>query len=208
MTDMKKIINEWRGFVNESGLSRVYKHIQEHDCAVITAFRDDTDESDQCTEKAVIGGDNMERNRDLKATLLGLGYGVTKVDGSYIEKFGTPLAKEVKENSLFCVNINDDADFVSRIAALGEKFCQDSVIVFPKGGKDAHLIGTNNAEFPGYGKKSMQGDLAMGQEGEFMTRVNNRPFMTKEGVELETYEKLPRLQRMAVRSIQKKILGE
>ena len=48
----------------------------------------------------------------------------------------------------------------------------------------------------------------MGQEGEFMTRVNNRPFMTKEGVELETYEKLPRLQRMAVRSIQKKILGE
>ena len=48
----------------------------------------------------------------------------------------------------------------------------------------------------------------MGQEGEFMTRINNRPFTTKEGVELQTSEKLPRLQRMAVRAIQKKILSE
>ena len=207
MTDMKNIINEWRGFVNESGLSRIYKHIQEHDCIVITAFRGDTNDDSKCTDKAVVGGDNMERNRDLKATLLGLGYGVTKVDGSYIEDFETPLAKEVKENSLFCVNLNDDADFVERLASLSEKFCQDSIIVFPKGGKGAHLMGTNNAEFPGYGKKSMQGDLSMGQEAEFMTRVNNRPFTTKEGIELETYKKLPRLQRMAVRSIQKKILG-
>lgn len=207
MSDMKEILNEWRGFVNESGLSRIYKHIQEHDCIVITAFRGDTNDDSKCTDKAVVGGDNMERNRDLKATLLGLGYGVTKVDGSYIEDFETPLAKEVKENSLFCVNLNDDADFVERLASLSEKFCQDSIIVFPKGGKGAHLMGTNNAEFPGYGKKSMQGDLSMGQEAEFMTRVNNRPFTTKEGIELETYKKLPRLQRMAVRSIQKKILG-
>jgi hypothetical protein len=207
MTDMKEILNEWRGFVNESGLSRIYKHIQEHDCIVITAFRGDTNDDSKCTDKAVVGGDNMERNRDLKATLLGLGYGVTKVDGSYIEDFETPLAKEVKENSLFCVNLNDDADFVERLTSLSEKFCQDSIIVFPKGGKGAHLMGTNNAEFPGYGKKSMQGDLSMGQEAEFMTRVNNRPFTTKEGIELETYKKLPRLQRMAVRSIQKKILG-
>ena len=208
MTDMKNIINEWRGFINESGLSRIYQHIMEHDCVIITAFRDDANESTDCTEKAEIGGDNMERNRDLKATLLGLGYGVTKVDGSYIEKYNTPLAKEVKENSLFCVNLNDDPDFISRHAALGEKFCQDSIIVFPKGGEGVHLIGTNNAEFPGYGKKHMTGDLSMGQEGEFMTRINNRPFTTKEGVELETYEKLPRLQRMAVRAIQKRILEE
>ena len=208
MTDMKNILNEWRGFVNESGLNRILKHIIEHDCVIITAFRDDTNDDRHCTDKAVVGGDNLERNRDLKATLLGLGYGVTKVDGSYIEDFNTPLAKEVKEDSLFCVNLNDDTDFVDRLAALGEKFCQDSIIVFPKGGKGAHLIGTNNAEFPGYGEKSMTGDLSMGQEAEFMTRINNRPFTTKEGVELETYNQLPRLQRMAVRAIQKRILEE
>lgn len=211
MTDMKNILNEWRGFVNESGLNRILKHIIEHDCVVITAFRDDTSDDSKCTDKAVIGGDNLERNRDLKATLLGLGYGVTKVDGSYIEDFNTPLAKEVKEDSLFCVNLNDDTDFVDRLAALGEKFCQDSIIVFPKGGRYAHLLGTNNAEYPGYGKKEGTGALTMGKEGEFMSRVRGRPFTTikeSEGLELETYKQLPRLQRMAVRAIQKRILEE
>ena len=209
MSKMKQILKEWRDYtlLNESSLSRVYRHIQEHDCVIITAFRDDTEDETNCTERSVSGGDNKERNRDLKATLLGLGYGVTAVDGSYVEDFGSETAKEVKEDSLFCVNLKDDPNFIETMAALGEKFCQDSIIVFPKGGKGAHLMGTNNAEFPGYGKKSMQGDLSMGQEAEFMTRVNNRPFTTKEGIELETYKKLPRLQRMAVRSIQKKILG-
>lgn len=208
MTDMKNIINEWRGFVNESGLSRIYKHIQEHDCVIITAFRGDPDDGSNCTDAAIVGGDNMERNRDLKATLLGLGIGVTKVDGSYIEDFGTELASEVKEASLFCVNLKDDPNFIDTLASLSEKFCQDSIIVFPQGGNEAYLLGTNKAEFPGYGKKQVTGDLSMGQDAEFMTRVNNRPFTTKEGIELETYKKLPRLQRMAVRSIQKKILGE
>jgi hypothetical protein len=207
MSDMREIVNEWKGFLNESGLSRVLKHIQEHDCAIVTAFRDDTDESKDCTDKATIGGDNMERNRDLKGTLMSLGYGVTKVDGSYIEKFGTPLAKEVKENSLFCVNLKDNSSFVSDIAQLGEKFCQDSVIVFPQGGEGIYLLGTNNAQFPGYRNKEFTGNLAMGQEGEFMTRVKGRPFTTKEGLKLETYEGLPRLQRQAVRAIQKRILG-
>ncbi len=207
MSDMKEIVNEWKGFLNESGLSRVLKHIQEHDCAIITAFRDDTDESKDCTDKAIIGGDNIDRNRDLKGTLLSLGYGVTKVDGSYIEKFGTPLAKEVKENSLFCVNLENKSSFDSDIAQLGEKFCQDSVIMFPQGGEGVYLLGTNNAKFPGYRKKEMTGKLAMGQEGEFMTRVKGRPFTTKEGLSMETYEGLPRLQRQAVRAIHKRILG-
>ena len=208
MTDMKNIINEWRGFVNESGLSRIYKHIQEHDCVIITAFRGDTDDGSNCTDAAIVGGDNMERNRDLKATLLGLGVGVTKVDGSYIEDFGTELANEVKEASLFCVNLKDDPNFIGTLASLGEKFCQDSIIVFPQGGNEAYLLGTNKAEFPGYGNKHVTGDLSMGQEAEFMTRVGNKPFTTKEGIELETYKKLPRLQRMAVRAIQKRILEE
>ena len=208
MSDMKEILNEWRGFVNESGLSRIYKHIQEHDCVIITAFRGDPDDGSNCTDAAIVGGDNMERNRDLKATLLGLGIGVTKVDGSYIEDFGTELASEVKEASLFCVNLKDDPNFIDTLASLSEKFCQDSIIVFPQGGNEAYLLGTNKAEFPGYGKKQVTGDLSMGQDAEFMTRVNNRPFTTKEGIELETYKKLPRLQRMAVRSIQKKILSE
>jgi len=44
----------------------------------------------------------------------------------------------------------------------------------------------------------------MGQEAEFMTRVQDRPFTFGEG--LDTYKKLSRNERMAVRSIAKKVL--
>lgn len=207
---MKKIMKEWREFanLNESGLSRIYKHIQEHDCVVITSFRDDTEDNTNCTDKAIIGKDNKERNRDLKATLLGLGYGVTSVDGSYIENYNTEAAKEVKEDSFFCVNLKDDPGFLENMANLGEKFCQDSILVFPRGGKGAYLLGTNNSDFPGYGKKESLGDFAGGEEAEFMSRIGGRPFTTKEGLQLETYDQLSRMERMFVRNTQKRILND
>lgn len=210
MEEMKTILNEWKEYraLNESSLSRIYKHIQEHDCVVITAFREDTEDAAKCTEKAIIGGENKERNKDLKAALLGLGYGVTKVDGSYIENYNTEIAKEVKEDSFFCVNLKDDPSFLENMAMLGEKFCQDSILVFPRGGEDSYLLGTNNADFPGYGATEILGDFLGGQEAEFMSRIKGRPFTTKEGLQLETYEQLSRLERMCVRSIQKRILND
>tara|TARA_B100000941_G_C28406480_1_gene501037 strand:- start:124 stop:741 length:618 start_codon:yes stop_codon:yes gene_type:complete len=205
---MKLIMEGWRKFINESSLSRVRRHVQEHDCAVMTAFRGDPSDNSNCTENATMyDSDNMTRNRDLKATLLGLGFGVTKVDGSYIEDFGTDIAKEVKENSLFCVNLKDDPSFIDRITSLGEKFCQDSVLIIPRGGEGAYLVGTNNTEFPGFGNKEVVGNLSYGKESEFMTRVGNRPFTTNETLNLETYKDLSKNQRMFVRSVQKRILG-
>ena len=205
---MKLIMEGWRKFINESSLSRVRRHVQEHDCAVMTAFRGDPADNSNCTENATMyDSDNMTRNRDLKATLLGLGFGVTKVDGSYIEDFGTDIAKEVKENSLFCVNLKDDSTFIDRIVTLGEKFCQDSVLIIPRGGEGAYLVGTNNTEFPGFGNKEVVGSLSYGKESEFMTRVGNRPFTTNETLSLETYKDLSKNQRMFVRSAQKRILG-
>jgi len=210
---MKKIINEWRHYLNESSLSRVYQHIQEHDTAILTGFRGDPSDTSKCSEDDTIEevgkgkkrSANFVRNRDLKATLLASGYGVTKVDGSYIEDFDTPEAVEVSENSLFVVNLSDNPRFISDIEKLGRKFCQDSVLVIPRGGQGAQLLGTNNSEFPGLGMEIAVGDLKMGEESEFMTRVNNRPFTTAEG--LETYKDLSRNERMAVKSIAKKILS-
>ena len=49
--------------------------------------------------------ENFERNKQLKAVMLNKGYGVTSVDGTYIEDFGTDAAKEVKEDSYFCWSI-------------------------------------------------------------------------------------------------------
>ena len=209
MREMRGILKEWRMFLTESGLNRVRKHIMSHDCAIITAFRGDIADFENCTENAMIPEDedtNMTRNRELKATLLGLGFGVTKVDGSYVEDFDTPKAVEVKENSLFCVNLKDESGFVKSIADLGEKYCQDSVLIIPKGGKGAFLLGTNMAEFPGYKQKEKVGNVSFGKESEFMTRIGNRPFTTSESVDLQTYKDLPKNQRMYVRAVTKRIL--
>lgn len=209
---MKKLINEWRSFLNESSLSRVQQHTQEHDTAILTGFRGDPEDTSKCAEdmeevkKGKAKQTNIQRNRDLKASLLASGYGVTKVDGSYIEDFDTPQAMEVSEDSLFVVNLKDEPGFKEKMEALGRKFCQDSVLMIPKGGKGAFLLGTNNSEFPGLGNEISVGDLKYGEEAEFMTRVKGRPFTTAEG--LETYKDLSKNERLAVKSIAKKIFSE
>ena len=205
---MKKILNEWRQFLNESSLSRLYRHMMAHDTAIITAHRGDPSDDSNCVDKSQVADDssNKIRNRDLKATLMSLGYGVTSVDGSYIEDFNTPAAYEVAEDSFFVVNLEDDPGFTKLIIDLGEGFCQDAVLVVPKGGQGAYLHGTNNSEFPGYGQRVEAGDLSFGREKEFMTKVGGRPMAFTE--ELETYKKLSRLERMAAKAIAKKILKD
>jgi|MGYP001085904462 hypothetical protein len=210
---MKQLMESWNKYLlKESGLSRVLQHIEAHDCAILTAFRNDPKDMSKCAKGSVDDNDqegntralNKRRNRDLKAMLLGFDYGVTAVDGSYIENFEQPDQIEVKEDSLFVVNLNDDPDFVRNVQEMAEKFCQDSVIIIPQGGKAAYLHGTNESDFPGYGEKVEVGDLKMGKEAEFMTRVNKRPFTFGEG--LETYDKLSRLEKMAVKSIREQLL--
>ena len=206
-------MESWNKYLlKESGLSRVLQHIEAHDCAILTAFRNDPKDMSKCAKGSVDDNDqegntralNKRRNRDLKAMLLGFDYGVTAVDGSYIENFEQPDQIEVKEDSLFVVNLNDDPDFTRNVQEMAEKFCQDSVIIIPQGGKAAYLYGTNESDFPGYGEKVEVGDLKMGKEAEFMTRVNKRPFTFGEG--LETYDKLSRLEKMAVKSIREQLL--
>ena len=72
---MKEILENWNKYIlSESGLSRLYSHMMEHDSAILTAFRNEYSNEQ-----------NYKRNRELKAQLLSMDYGVTKVDGSYIE---------------------------------------------------------------------------------------------------------------------------
>ena len=214
MNDMKKIMTEWRNrMLSESGLSRLHQHMSEHDCAIFTAYRGDVDDMTQCADGAEAPEDdasNQTRNRDLKAHLLALKIGVTKVDGSYIENFDTPDAIEVSEASLFCVNLQDDSGFADTIIKLGKKYCQDSVLIIPQGGKGASLVGTNQAEFPGLDKTVSVGDAKLGGEAEFMTKIRNKPFTFAEDqdFELEIYENLSKNQRMAVMAIAKTFLAE
>lgn len=119
---------------------------------------------------------NKNRNKNLKAALLSLGYGVTGVKGTYIENYMSDNAIEVKEDSYFVVNLSDDPSFIGNIIKLGEIFCQDSVLILERGGENNYLYGTNESDFPGYGESVPVGSFKPGIESEFMTRVGGRPF--------------------------------
>ena len=113
---------------------------------------------------------------------------MTSIKGSYIENYGKATAREVGENSFFVADMQDKGRLKNDVLALGEEFDQDSII-FGNKGKSGALFGTNKCPegYPGYGKKLVQGGAIFGKEGEFMSRVNGRPFVFSESVETQAY---------------------
>ncbi len=148
--------------LKESSVSRFYNHVLQHDCAMITSFRNSDEKSFQ---------ENLASNKELKAYLLHKGYGVTDVKGTYIENYNTYLAKEVAENSFFVVNLKDDVNFINTIKSLGRYYNQDSVIIIEKGGNSSYLFGTNKTGYPSFGEAVQTGRFVPKEEAEFMTRV-------------------------------------
>ena len=164
--------------LKESGLSRLATHMDNHDCGTITAFRS----KEGCAgpeDKPYTIQDNKKRNRQLYASIGINGYGVTRVDGAYIENFGTKDAKEVKEDVYFVVDLKDKGTLKTDLMRLGETYMQDSILFIPKGGKGSVLIGTNKCEnsYPGYGGRISFNDRKLGGKGEFMTKISGRPFI-------------------------------
>lgn len=217
----KKFVNKWKEFKNspkyvlsESGLSRVWTHIMAHDTAIISAFRNDPLSNSECAFDSTREEEgntalqiNKERNHDLKAALLYNRYGVTHADGAYIENYLDPEKQvEVKEDSLFVVNLNDDPQFFENMDKLAQMFCQDSVLLIPQGGEGAYLLGTNNSEWPGLGNREMVGKFRAGKEAEFMTKIKNRPVTFSER-KLHTFSDLPRNSKWIVSLRAKKLLG-
>ena len=192
---MKELLESWNKYIiAEGGLSRNWSHMQEHDCALISAERN------SYTYK-----ENLARGHELEAFIMDAGYGYKTERGSFIENFKTPQAVEVSEKSLFVVNLQDDPGFFDHIAQLSEEFEQDSVLMIPKGGKGAYLLGTHpDNTFPPYGETITVGDFRGGVEDEFMTRTGGRPYVFKDKdikEELQTYKKLSRNQRWAVKKM-------
>jgi hypothetical protein len=197
---MRETLRLWRQFqasgtdtLVESTLNRVMSHIEAHDCAILSAFRNEYSKKE-----------NYERSRVLRAHLIqGHKYQITKVKGSYIEGFVSREQKakilemppgdertafeekvtneqEVAEQSLFVVNANDDPDFTEVIKKLSEEFEQDSVMCIPMGGDNIYLYGTREDNtFPQYHNAEVVGSIVLNKEGEFMTRVGGRPFVVE-----------------------------
>jgi hypothetical protein len=177
--------------INESSLSRVYSHIKDHNCAIISAFRN---QMVNClntpkSQRVMSLKDNKERSRGLKSALLLLGYSVTSVKGSYVENYLQDNAVEVIEDSYFVVNKYNDSNFEKNLTTLGVLFCQDSVMFIKDSGQDVYLKGTNNADYPGLGNIDVMGKVVFGKESEFMTKVGNKPFVIEDFKTLQNNSK-------------------
>ena len=220
MSDYHK---NWQTFlINEAGLAKIRQDMLDFDTAFITAFRGDINDKSMCaytpppqdvSERSKMGrkgATNRRNNKDLSAYILSRGYGLKNVQGSYIENFGSldpeKIPREVKENSFFVVNLNNDPQFFDEIIDLGKRYCQDSVILVPKGG-EAFLYGTNNT-YPGLDQKETVGKFMGGETGEFMSRIGGRPFIMKEDEETKIYNDYSGKQRQAIKLMSKRVSGE
>lgn len=164
--------------VNESSITRLMRHNEEHDCVCITAYRSNREKDDYGVHKRKARVSNQKANAALGAVLRRYGYNVTKVVGKYPEEDGQA---DVKENSWFVVNVNDDSDFVDVCADLAEADEQDSILVMPKGsfstGKGCYLYGTNpNGSWPKYHEKKMTDGISVNGDSPFETRISGKRY--------------------------------
>lgn len=164
--------------VNESSLSRVWKHATEHDSGTISAFR----YAEHCGDGKVYSKSmNKSRNAKLKSKLLSMGYGVTKIDGVYIENYKSDDERHVREESFLVIDMKDSGKLRKDLIALGKEFDQDSITYCQPSGAYV-LISTNTCPkgYPGNGKVGVTiklGKSMFGKKGEFHSTVNGRPFV-------------------------------
>jgi len=188
--------------LKESSLSRIWRQVSEHDSGTITAFRYATD----CNNGSILTkSDNKKRNSYLKSQLLMKGYGITEIDGIYIENYGTSEAKKVREESFIVIDIKDKGTLREDLIKLGNQYEQDS-ITYSKPSGEYYLISTNTCEnsYPGRGKIGVQlklGKPFFGKDGEFHSKVNGRPFVFIEGVHSLRIEQLTDYPPTQIRSI-------
>ena len=146
----------------ESTMNRVMGWIKNYECAILTAWRNRyTDVTDNTFIPT-----HIHFNRKLYAALLRLGYGVTNIREC--------SKQEEQEDSFLVVNLNDDTDFKSNIFTLSDYYDQDSFMYSPKGSDEGILIGTNDAEFPGYGNQIPSGKFHRDVQSLFMSRIGNK----------------------------------
>lgn len=140
----------------EASLSRVWQHARsDRPIALLTAFRGEYDKET-----------NIQRNKELAATIKNMGVGYFFVDGYWIENEGTDREIKVSEDSIFAIGKEGtDAEFLDTMVKLGAKYGQDGVLVKTKDGAKVYDQ-SGNVSFD-------VGSLSPGKAGEIYTRLRN-----------------------------------
>lgn len=182
----KKVSNLVDKHLDESSLSRLWKHNELHDCGAITAFRKYHNcgydvNGDPCDDTPVelSTKEKTKRNLALASDIKKMGYNTTKIVGKYPEG-----GSSIKEVSYFVVDVNDTGNLEKDIKTLGEKYNQDSVLFIQKGAiqntAKAWLIGTNRCcnNWLGFGQMEVFNKGKVGYDSPvYTTYVNGRPFV-------------------------------
>ncbi|MBP7653090.1 hypothetical protein KA977_06690 [Candidatus Dependentiae bacterium] len=150
----------------ESNLTRLLNYMTNHNTGVITAFRSEYSYRE-----------NLQRNRSLLSKLFYSRYSVTAVRGVYIENFATNDAKEISATIFFVTDIKHKKTLEKDLRKLGEEFEPDSILFIPSPGNRAYLWGTNQSQYPGYGKVKKFSQLNINSFDEFMTKIQGSPFI-------------------------------
>lgn len=131
--------------IKESSLSRVWRHMQEHDTGFITAWRG----AEDCGQgRPFTRSHNKSRNRSLAGRLSVLGYYHTKVRGRWQDAEGNYQS----EDSFFVVDYDDIGGLQKSLIKLGKIFEQDAVLFLPAG-RNGYFISTNKCPvWPGFGE--------------------------------------------------------
>lgn len=121
-----------KGILSESSFNRLLSWIKNYEIAFITAFRsikenilhdDLTKEDSKKIGNVYSKSENRERNRELGASLLRMGYGITKISGANIANFGNPNSGIADEE----INTFDDYNVLSKqtIANIGDTIIRE-----------------------------------------------------------------------------------
>ena len=167
--------------LSESCITRILMHNKDHDCAMLTAFRQYDKKGNPRSKDQ-----NNKANELLGKALRYLSYGITKVIGSYAEQ--QTGRRSMEENSWFVVNLNDDPKFISNIINFGIVHEQDSVLIIPKNGffdvKTTYLYGTNEDNiddfcFVKWQDKKFATDIKFSNDNDMLTKIKNKAFYFK-----------------------------
>jgi hypothetical protein len=161
--------------LDEASLVRLYGHTKERNIGVVTAFRG-----------RYTLPENRSRNASLKSDIRGMGFGYYKMDGHYIEGFGTNNAKDSHEEVFFVIGDkgNDSGKLKGFLKKVGAKYNQDSILYKPSNSPTAVLIGTqskdedgNPVTFPGMGNEVTAGEFHPMKLGQFYSKMKGRSFV-------------------------------
>ena len=170
--------------LDEASLVRLWQHTQERNIGIITAYRGRYPVSE-----------NKKRNAQLQAEIRSAGFGFYKVEGHYIEGYGSEVSKDVKEQAFLVIGDkgNDNGKLKGILKKLGTKYNQDSVLYKSFDGKGM-LIGTqgkdedgNAVEFPGMGNEVSVGDFKPMKVSQFYSRMKGKPFVFESYQEADSF---------------------